>query len=397
MLLEAKAAYERGLALSPSHSQGYHWYALLLSRFFLYDNTEDWFRAWKRGDFIKTIERGLAVDPLSVPLHTQARFYPGFNPSPEEAMWHARRTVEIAPDSPRGYESVGQLYWSTQGRLDEAIRWESKAARLDPKHVSFPRNIGRAYASLGDYDTALDYLARAKQLMAPDNTAEIDDFVVLDEALTRLYAGQEQQALDMLTALQRSDGLRARGTAVSFLAGREIAAGRPDLALARYQTYFPDCFDPEITDEEKKFCPWELMRVYQAIGDTGESEKWQGLFLKPGYELFIKYGYPRLGNGMGITEAAVLALEGQPEAALQVLEQAVSAGWRAFFQSWSDQDWRYYQRHDMFLDSIRDDPRFKAAFATIEADMAEQLESVREMERSGEIPEPESLADPASQ
>ncbi len=42
--------------------------------------------------------------------------------------------------------------------------------------------------------------------------------------------------------------------------------------------------------------------------------------------------------------------------------------------------------HDITLDAIRDLPRFQSMVATIEADMAEQLENVREMERRGELP-----------
>ena len=94
----------------------------------------------------------------------------------------------------------------------------------------------------------------------------------------------------------------------------------------------------------------------------------------------------RLGmRGYGITDVARYALLGQTDEALTALEVAVDAGWRG--------DWQYAAEYDSNLNSIRDDPRFQAAFAVIEADMATQLANVREMEASGElepIPEPVS-------
>jgi hypothetical protein len=41
---------------------------------------------------------------------------------------------------------------------------------------------------------------------------------------------------------------------------------------------------------------------------------------------------------------------------------------------------------DVVFDAIRDHERFRAIAATIEADMAQQLQNVRDMERRGEIP-----------
>ena len=44
---------------------------------------------------------------------------------------HAHRIVEIAPDSPLGYERLADLNQYESGRMDEAIKWRHKAARID--------------------------------------------------------------------------------------------------------------------------------------------------------------------------------------------------------------------------------------------------------------------------
>ncbi len=46
---------------------------------------------------------------------------------------------------------------------------------------------------------------------------------------------------------------------------------------------------------------------------------------------------------------------------------------------------RFHLLHNPNLESIRDTPEFAAITAEIEADMAAQLERVREMQRNGEL------------
>jgi hypothetical protein len=75
----------------------------------------------------------------------------------------------------------------------------------------------------------------------------------------------------------------------------------------------------------------------------------------------------------------IYALQGEKQKALAALRQAVDEGWRL--------SWWYYLELDPNLESIREEPEFRAIVAEIEADMAEQLERVRQMERDG-VPEP---------
>ena len=92
---------------------------------------------------------------------------------------------------------------------------------------------------------------------------------------------------------------------------------------------------------------------------------------------------------------------GEQGLAVAELEAAVDEGWRGYYGAdlaagtldkfyWSP-GWRFDAKYDVLLDGIRDDPRFDKAFEIIEQDMARQLESVREMERNGELKLPASL------
>jgi hypothetical protein len=89
--------------------------------------------------------------------------------------------------------------------------------------------------------------------------------------------------------------------------------------------------------------------------------------------------------GYGIADVQIYAIRGERKKALSTLRQAVDEGWRGF--------WWYYLKHDLSLESLHDEPEYQAMLAEIEADMAEQLARVREMERNGELePIPELSA-----
>ena len=73
--------------------------------------------------------------------------------------------------------------------------------------------------------------------------------------------------------------------------------------------------------------------------------------------------------GYGFTDVQIHALRGQKAQALAALREAERAGWRGA--------WRYYRDFDPNLASIRNEPEFKAVFADIERDMAQQRAAPR--------------------
>jgi hypothetical protein len=90
------------------------------------------------------------------------------------------------------------------------------------------------------------------------------------------------------------------------------------------------------------------------------------------------------GGGSWISDVQIYALQGQTEAALAALREAIDEGWRS--------KWWYYLKLDKNLDSIRDEPEFHAMVKEIETDMAEQLVRVQKWRANGELaPTPKSL------
>ena len=86
---------------------------------------------------------------------------------------------------------------------------------------------------------------------------------------------------------------------------------------------------------------------------------------------------PRGGDGYGILNVLIHAMQGRTGEALGSLRGTIDEGWRS--------PWWFYLVHDPALDSIRDEPEFQAMLAEIKADMAAQLEHIRAMDASGEL------------
>jgi TolB-like protein/DNA-binding winged helix-turn-helix (wHTH) protein len=376
-LNEGSAAYERGLGLNPTLSEGYERYGHSLTWFLRYpDPVGGWLEAWKAGRWESVFDRGLEVDPLSISLHQRKSWYPIRVRSKEEATWHGQRMVEIAPDSPAGYETVGDHEWDLNGRIDESVPWMSKAMEIDPQNPEYPMKVGLAYSMLGDPDMALAYFDLEKALAAPDNEPA-QKRLLMDQVIVRLVSGKTDahQVAELLPPLIAGESrvvpLEAQLGVFVYL-----ATGRPADALARIEGYSPGC----IGATEKMNgtpCPDELTRVYQELGDHNAAQALSDAIVRA-RELF---DYPV--TWWQFNRVRAFATAGRTDAALEVLENLVSSGWRGDYYN---KRLKFVLCCDVALDAIRDHERFQAIVATIEADMAQQLENVREMQRRGEVP-----------
>jgi len=380
-LREAIAAYERGLELNPTLSQGYHWLGHAHQYIFLYpDPPRGWIEAWKAGVWESFYDRGLEIDPLSIPLHMMKSFYPLVSKSKEEAIRHGHRLIEIAPDSPRGYETLADRAWELKGRIDESIRWTNKARETDPKQYVFPLMMGRAYSALGDVDMALAYFDLLKGFAAPDNQT-FQDGLLVEQAIIRLVSGERSapQVSEVPALPTRATSWVAR----HFRIFADLTMGKPAEALAQIEVNFLGCSTSDPIEEQIEHCPNELVRVYQALGsNTAAQDLADGLVRT--WKIWADE-YP--DNGGRTDYVGTLTIAGRTDEALDLLENLVSSGWRGD----SNRCLRYMLYFDVNFDAIRDDERFQAIVTTIEADMAQQLESVHEMQRRGEVPTLEEL------
>jgi hypothetical protein len=145
-------------------------------------------------------------------------------------------------------------------------------------------------------------------------------------------------------------------------------------ARARYARAFPDLLKAgEPTVNEGNLEP--AIDLASVLIKTGEQERADLLLDR---SLAFIRTIPRLGaGGYGFSDVMIYALQGNTEAALTALRQAIDDGSRT--------SWWFLLEHDPSLDSIRDEPEFQDMLDEIKADMAAQLERVRAMEANGEL------------
>ena len=176
-----------------------------------------------------------------------------------------------------------------------------------------------------------------------------------------------------------------------ILAGLDLESGDAEKALARYQEHQPRCFDREEGAKRFEVCPvYGLTRVHQELGNDDWGRELLQEWWDNGGSVADRYHRTMLGgSSVAFDRPAGLALREKPDEALDFLEKAVRRGWRG--GPAPEHDWRFFAYYDISVDAIRDHPRFRAAISIIEADTAQQLENVRAMERSGEIPSLDDL------
>jgi hypothetical protein len=204
--------------------------------------------------------------------------------------------------------------------------------------------------------------------------------LLLEQAVIRLVSGPEDA--DKAAELDALLGERVAippwmMTALGVYV--DLTLGQPEDALARIEKLAPECIGTIDTLEDAALCPTELVRVHQELGDVAAARDLGDTLVQQWKTWSDAYPY----NNERLTYVTALATTGRTDQALDVLETLVSSGWRGHYKFFH---LRFMLCCDVTFDAIRDDERFQAIAATIEADMAQQLENVRDMQRRGEVP-----------
>jgi tetratricopeptide (TPR) repeat protein len=262
---------------------------------------------------------------------------------------------------------IGIQYWDAKGQLDEAVRWTRNSVSVDPGRPTETALLGWFFLDLGDLDRAEYWIERSIEL-GPESFLPN-----LAMQLLHLYLGDEATALDYARKNHANFPREPFGWFV--LKNDALRAGRYSEARGLYEKSFPELVnegDPKIDNTPRCVAAIDLALV---LSKTGEQEH-ANLLL--GRSLQYIQTLQRLGSGgYWIADVQIYALQGEKQKALAALRRAIDEGWRVM--------WWYFLKHDPNLESLHGEPEYQAMVAEIEADMAEQLARVREMERNGEL------------
>ena len=341
----------RAIALNPNYALAHHWLSSTLGDL------------GRRDEALAMAEQAVALDPLSAVINNQLGFTRAAVGRFDDALVAFRQAIEIDPAMPASYVNIGDVQAYGFGRFGGAIPWYDKAASLDPGSADVTSAVAQVYWELGDDVEAQRTGARALAIGDGNATA------------SAVAALLDLERSDLESARRHSQRAAELDPFYLFLVrDDDVRKGDYSGARARYSKVFPDLFVkdlPPFTDRDA-FAAVDLALVLQHTGDRERANE-----LLERSEAYFQT-IPRTGLfGYGIADVAIYALRGESAVALRRLREAEKAGWR--------QGWRYYRDYDPGLASIRNQPEFKAVFADIERDMAQQRAAsprVRRMRRS---------------
>jgi tetratricopeptide (TPR) repeat protein len=295
----------------------------------------------------------------------------------DDGLTWFKKAFEVDPGYSNNLLTIGVHHWLISGDYGEAVRWLRKALSADPGDAWSPAHLGSLFMELGDPNRAERWIHRSIELSPESWIANIG------MQLLHLYRGEEVAALDYGRKADEIGRSWVFAFPYQLIANHELRAGRYSEARALYEKGHPELLGEDAPNVEYRNFR-AAIDLASVLSRTGEQKR-ADLLLKRAFQRI--HAFPRLGwDGYGISDVKIYALRGDTQKALSALRKAIDEGWRAL--------WWYYLKFDPTLESLHDEPEYQAMIAEIEADMAEQLARVREMERNGELePIPELAAE----
>ena len=299
----------------------------------------------------------------------------------DSAFIAARKAVALDPELADGWFALGDLE-SIVFKLSDARRAYLKALELNPSHGGAMADLANVYVALGRYDEALDWSLRNEQLspteshgpyhvtlglMPLDDDSATSRYLLAAErrfpaepriqyllAWLDLRRGSNQAALERTRRVLRSD---PDNTEVPpNLAEMAVVTAAPDAEhliepLARQD---PEAIGQMFPESLRSFYALTLHRR----GDTRRAaELWQASAAAA--RRHLDAGQESYNAPMEL--AAISAVQGHADAALDWLERGYRAGWK---------DARLLNL-DPFFASVRRQPRYKTLVTAMTRDVAE--------------------------
>ena len=321
----AERALERAIELNPNYTMAHVWHGLVLTSQGRYREAA----AHMRDAF--------RLDPLSPIINANVGFDALRFGDRAEAEARFAAAIEIDPSFQVPYSGMARLH-AARGAPEEALQWIAKAIERAPTRTFYLARQGLILAQLGRTGDAVATVEAASRNTA-DNRFEADLLAGL-----RVASG-DRRALESI-----ADSAAGSAWASGQRAQARIALGDLPGALEAYTLEPPDP-RAAIIDLINDEWVWRLPHVVNyahlriAAGDETGRDTLR--------ELCARAGEMR-AEGIVNTDAlywvaSAHAVLGDGERALEVLEEAVSAGWR---HAW-------WARHDWNWSGLGDDPRFR--------------------------------------
>jgi TolB-like protein/Tfp pilus assembly protein PilF len=340
--LDAERLLHRALELNPNYATAHQWLSYVLRP----SNELD--------EELEHAERAVQLDPLSAIVNINlggtlarvGRF--------DDASARYLKAVEIDPSSAIAVSSLADLAGYARNRFTEALPLAERAVALDQNNPLLAVSLAIFWLELNDVPQAQQLITEAAHRW-PENYSVIDYSAAIAASLGHDDAAERDAAMALAGYARDVYSLR-------WLRNIDLQRRVPATAQARYAAAFPEWSDSETlrVDGSNYMSAIDLALVLQRL-DKAE----RAAALLDASEQMIRSLHRLTFTGYGVADVQIHALRGDKAKALTALREAERVGWRGPL-------WRYYRDIDPNLDSIRDDPEFKAVFADIERDMDRQ-------------------------
>jgi len=350
----AEEAFERALELNPNDATAYSWYGYLLRS-----------ELGRPDEALALHRRAIELDPRSAEAIANAGRDLSALGRSDEAVDTWKKAIEIDPQIGVS-DAIADHYWYVTGELDQAVAWYGKAISVDPGDPALFANLGALFLDLGALEEAEHWLRRSRELGPETRWPNVAS------GFSHLYR-DDQAALEF--AKNTFSNFANNWVATWILRSHAIRAGRYADAVALYEKISPALLHDDRPEIDTAGAYLDAINLVPVLSGTGEERRAETLLDR---SLEYVRSIPRLGiDGYWIADVQIYALQGKRKKALAALRQAIDDGWRTL--------WWYYLERDPNLESLHDDPEFQAMLEEVRADMATQLERVREMQRNGEL------------
>lgn len=337
----AEADYQRVFELNPSYAPAYNWYSQLL------------YQQGREVEARDATRRAVDLDPMSVLRRVNMGLSVAKLDDVSESVAWMEKAREIDPTN-QTWARGKAIAFAFASRFDEALHWELEAIDLDSRSAHALVGVARWHLELDDLDGARTWLEAAME-----DGREV--YGSLSHAgLLALYAGQTAEAVDFARRALAQDPFEM--TAFMVLDADALRRGDNAAVIAAVQSSYPELAGSGVPGIRRaSLLPATDLAL--ALQRTGDTERARALL--DAASVFLAVARRNGTHEYFIDEARVAEIRGDHETALRVLGKLVADGWRGPY-------WRYYRDHDPAFDRLREDPRFRNAFAVVEQDLRSQ-------------------------
>jgi len=300
---------------------------------------------------IEVSEKAISIDPNSAEAYKALGLAYEYKGWFQKALEADRKAVELNPNYKAAVGNIGWVNWLI-GEYVEAMKWFKKDLALDPADAFIHFSIGDCYFGLDDYVKAEQWFRKSLDLQP--------DLVFAHRDLSRMFLaeGKYQKASQSAQKILSADpneftGLIASGNA-------ELYSGNYD----RAKQYFGKAMAINPTRGDL------LIRMGYVLWKTSQRDEAQKMFSQG-----LKIAQEAIEQGSEFFSipyhvAAIHAIQGNKEEALEWMKKAVKAGFREF---------RVSQR-DPILENLHQDDRFKQIMVQLKEMVDEMRKRIEETE-----------------